>query len=43
MDALYQETDTIVKDLQFTLGRLEQARNESDAQPLLQAAHSQLQ
>jgi len=43
MDTLYQETDGMIRDLHFTLGRLEQARNESDAQPLLQEAHTQLQ
>uniref|UniRef100_A0AC34PX56 Golgi SNAP receptor complex member 2 n=1 Tax=Panagrolaimus sp. JU765 TaxID=591449 RepID=A0AC34PX56_9BILA len=43
MDVLYQETNNLVHDVQFTVGRLEQARNESDAQPLFQAVHQQLQ
>lgn len=43
MDQLYQESSNIVGDIQFTLGRLEQARSETEAQPLLQAVHEQLQ
>ena len=42
METLYQQTNNLIHDLQFTLGRLEGARNESDAQPLFRAAHDQL-
>uniref|UniRef100_A0AC34GRD0 Golgi SNAP receptor complex member 2 n=1 Tax=Panagrolaimus sp. ES5 TaxID=591445 RepID=A0AC34GRD0_9BILA len=42
MEALYQQTQNQIHDLQFTLGRLEGTRNETEAQPFFQAVHSQL-
>ncbi|KAH7728010.1 membrin [Aphelenchoides avenae] len=43
MEALYQQTNSQLQQLQFTLGRLEQCSNESEAQPLFQSAHQQME
>uniref|UniRef100_A0A7E4ZRZ3 Golgi SNAP receptor complex member 2 n=1 Tax=Panagrellus redivivus TaxID=6233 RepID=A0A7E4ZRZ3_PANRE len=42
MEPVYQSTKNLIHDVEFALGRLEKARNESEAQPLFRSTHQQL-